>query len=447
MARECDLFVIGGGSGGVRAARLAAQKGANVVLAEKAALGGTCVNVGCVPKKLFFYAASFAAEEDAARSYGWREAALGELDWQTLRENKNREIARLNGVYEKLLADAGVQIIKAEAKLSGANSVKAGGEEYKAARVLLACGGAPARAKISGAELAALSDDMFFLPQLPRRAVVVGGGYIAAEFAGILSGLGVQTAICYRADLPLRGFDEDLRKHLAEHLPRAGVQVCAGAAPEKIEKDGGGFRVSLAGGAQLPADLVLMATGRKPETGALGLENAGIQTRANGTIPVDDDFATEAKTVYAVGDILQTPALTPVATAEAEVFAARVFGGEKTAKMDYENIATAVFSNPPLATVGLTEEKAKEGGRKIKVFRSEFSPLRASFSKKGERALMKMITDEQSGKVLGVHIAGKDCAEMIQGFALALRLGAKKSDFDSTVGVHPTSAEELVTMR
>lgn len=445
-AREFDLFVVGGGSGGVRAARTAAKTGAKVALAEKGALGGTCVNVGCVPKKLFVYAAGFAEEAALAKTYGWRNADIGALDWNTLRENKNREIARLNNVYAKLLADAGVEVINAEASLAGVNAVRAGGDEYRAGRILLACGGMPAAADIAGAELAALSDDMFFLPQLPERAAVIGGGYIAAEFAGILAGLGVETTLCYRADLPLRGFDDDLRRHLAQETPKHGVNIRAAAAPSAIVKDGAGLRVVFAGGGELAADLALMATGRKPATASLNLQAAGIKTRANGTLQVDDDFATSQKNIHAIGDILQTPALTPVATAEAEVFVKRVFGGGG-AVMDYENIATAVFSSPPLATVGLTEEKARNAGYEIQTYRSEFRPLKDSLGENGGLSMMKLVVDKTSGKVLGVHIAGKDCAEMIQGFAVALKLGATKADLDATIGVHPTSAEELVTMK
>ena len=443
---DCDLFVIGGGSGGVRAARTAAKTGAQVILAEKAALGGTCVNVGCVPKKLFVYAASFAEDNKLAQSYGWRDAALGKMDWQTLRENKNREIARLNGIYDKLLADNGVQVISGIATLGGGNIVCVGDREYRAEKILLASGGAPMAARIDGAELAMLSDDMFFLPQLPKRAAVIGGGYIAVEFAGILAGLGVETTICYRADLPLRGFDEDLRRHLAAEM--AGyINIRAGAAPAGLHKEGDGVRITFDGGGEdLRADMALMATGRKPQTANLGLDKVGITPRKNGTLEVDDDFATSARGVYAIGDLLQTLALTPVATAEAEVFVARNFGGKKTT-MDYTNIATAVFSSPPLATAGMTEQQAKDAGRKVRIYRTTFRPMKNAFLGEGALSMMKLVVDENDDKVLGVHIAGKDCSEMIQGFAVALKLGATKADFDATIGVHPTSAEELVTMK
>ncbi len=446
---DCDLFVIGGGSGGVRAARKAAATGAGVILAEKGALGGTCVNVGCVPKKLFVYAAGFAEESKLAQSYGWQNAAVGALHWQTLRDNKNQEIKRLNGIYDKLLADNGVKVINAEATLGGGNVVCAGGREYRAGRILLAAGGAPAAANIPGAELAMLSDDMFFLPQLPKRAAVIGGGYIAVEFAGILAGLGVETTIVYRADLPLRGFDDDLRRSLAAEMAKHHITIRKGFAPSGLHKDGDSVRISFDGGGDdLHADMALMATGRKPQTASLGLDKVGITPRKNGTLEVDDDFATTAKGVYAIGDLLQTLALTPVAIAEAEVFVARAFGGAK-AKMDYDNIATAVFSSPPLATVGMSEQAAQQAGYKVRVYRSTFRQMKHSLDTSGDggMSMMKLVVSADDNKVLGVHIAGKDCAEMIQGFAVALKCGATKDDFDSTIGVHPTSAEELVTMR
>lgn len=454
------MFVIGGGSGGVRAARKAAATGASVILAESGALGGTCVNVGCVPKKLFVYAAGFAEECKLAQSYGWQDANIGRVNWQTLRDNKNREIARLNGIYAKLLADNGVRVVNAKASLGGGNVVRAGGKEYRAGKILLATGGAPVRAGIPGAELAYLSDDMFFLPKLPKRAAVIGGGYIAVEFAGILAGLGAETTIIYRADAPLRGFDDDLRAHLAAEMGRHHINIRAGCAPSALTKDGDGVRITFAdGGESLTADMVLMATGRKPQTASLALDKVGITPNKNGTLAVDDDFATTASGIYAIGDLLPTFALTPVATAEAEVFVKRNFGGEKI-KMDYANIATAVFSSPPLATVGMSEEAAKASGRKVRIYRSTFRQMKHSLaaldsganggmidSGDGGMMMMKLVVADDDEKVVGVHLAGKDSPEMIQGFAVALKLGATKADFDATIGIHPTSAEELVTMQ
>lgn len=448
---DCDLFVIGGGSGGVRAARKAAAAGAKVIIAEKSALGGTCVNVGCVPKKLFVYAAGFADDAKLAQSYGWQNADIGALNWRALVDNKNKEIKRLNEVYQSLLSDNGVNIINAEASLGGGNVVIAGGKQYRAGRILLATGGKPAAANIPGAELAMLSDDMFFLPKLPKRAAVIGGGYIAVEFAGILAGLGVETTIIYRADLPLRGFDDDLRKHLAAEMAQHNINIRAGNAPAALQTGGDGVRITFGGGGDdESADMVLMATGRKAQTASLGLDKVNITPRQNGTLEVDDNFATSAKDIYAIGDLLQTPALTPVATAEAEVFVSRAFGGDGGASltMDYDNIATAVFSSPPLATVGISEQTAKDTGRQVRIFRSVFRPMKHSLDTNASgKMMMKLVVAADDDKVLGVHIIGKDCAEMIQGFAVALKLGATKRDFDNTIGVHPTSAEELVTMR
>ena len=445
--RECDLLVIGGGSGGVRAARLAATRGLRVLLAEKNALGGTCVNVGCVPKKLFVYAAGFASEAESAAAFGWTAATAGAHDWTALRENKNREIARLNQAYAKLLQDSGATVLNAEAEITGANTARAGGEEIRAAKILAATGAAPARPNLPGAELCALSDDMFHLPALPRRAAVLGGGYIALEFAGILSGLGVETTLCYRADLPLRGFDDDLRAHLAAEIAARGVRIRAGVAPTAFEKHDGALRIHFADGETLASDLALLALGRKPSLPP-GIEKAGARPNARGFLEADENYRVrDCESLYAVGDLLQTPALTPVATAEAGVFVARVFGGDDSARVDYENIPTAVFSRPPLATAGMSESAAAQKGIKTKIYKTVFSPMKSGFAGRSGKTMMKLVADAKSGRVLGAHLVGDDAGEIIQGFAVALRAGATKSDFDSTVGVHPTSAEEFVTMR
>ncbi|MDM5147436.1 glutathione-disulfide reductase [Candidatus Persebacteraceae bacterium Df01] len=445
---QYDLFVIGGGSGGVRAARLAAAQGARVALAERGALGGTCVNVGCVPKKLFVYAASFAEEAAAAPAFGWTQAVAGTMQWDVLRDNKNREIQRLNAVYEKLLTSAGVHLIAAEAQLVGERRVRAGNIEFHADKVLLAVGGAPVRLNIPGADMALLSDDMFYLSELPRRAVVVGGGYIALEFAGILAGLGVDTSLCFRADLPLRSFDEDLREHIATEIAARGVTVRAGVAPQKIIKQASGaLRVCFAGGDDTEADLVMFASGRRPLTDNIGLEHTLVKPRANGTLPVNADYQTAADWLYAIGDVLDTPALTPVATAEAGVFVDRVFCGNTAAQLDYAHIPTAVFSRPPMATVGMSEEMARDAGINPVIYKSVFRPMKSGFSGNTTQTLMKLVTAPDNGRVLGAHMIGDDAAEIIQGLAVAIRLGATKQDFDSTIGVHPTSAEEFVTMR
>ena len=445
--KECDLLVIGGGSGGVRAARLAAACGARVILAEQGALGGTCVNVGCVPKKLFVYAASFSEDAEAAAGSGWTAAACGDMHWQTLRDNKNAEIARLNKVYATLLQDAGVEMLSQRAVLCGAQMAQVGEHTVHAKHILLATGAAPVRPNLPGAELGVLSDDMFFLPELPRRAAVLGGGYIALEFAGILAGLGVETTLCYRADLPMRGVDDDLRAHLAAEIEKRGVRLQSGVAPTGLEKNGAGRRLLLDGGLTVDADLILLATGRKPNFADLGLEHANVSPDKKGHLSVNGNYQTECPWLYAIGDLLPTPALTPVATAEAMVFVSRVFGGDAVPDIDYGCIPTAVFSRPPLATVGLGEAAARQKGHRVRVYKSEFKAMKKTLSGKDWRSVMKIVVDADDERVLGVHLIGDDAGEIIQGFAVALRLGARKADFDATIGVHPTSAEELVTMR
>ncbi|MGU9952197.1 MAG: glutathione-disulfide reductase [Gammaproteobacteria bacterium WSBS_2016_MAG_OTU1] len=449
--KEYDLLVIGGGSGGVRAARLAATMGKKVLLAEKAALGGTCVNVGCVPKKLFVFASSYPEEVESAAAYGWTNASIGELDWNTLRENKNREITRLNNAYSDLLSKSGAEVIQGEARLTGEQTATIqtadGAIEVHADKILLASGAAPTRPNLSGAELGVLSDDMFFLPALPKRAAVIGGGYIALEFAGILSGLGVETTICYRADLPLRGFDDDLRAHLANEIAKRGVAIHAGVAPTGLRQNDDELLVDFAEGEPLAADLVLLATGRTPQTATLGLENTKAVADKRGFLMVDENYCVaNCQHLYAIGDIIETLALTPVATAEAGVFVSRIYGGEAKT-IDYTHIPTAVFSRPPLATAGMSEAAATKQGFRTKIYKSEFRAMRRGFAGKDWQMLMKLVVDEASGRVLGAHLVGDDAGEIIQGIAIAVRMGATKADFDSTIGVHPTSAEEFVTMR
>ena len=444
--QNCDLFVIGGGSGGVRAARLAAESGAQVVLAESKNLGGTCVNVGCVPKKLFVYAADFSEAAQDAPAFGWTQAQAGPLDWPKLRENKNREIARLNGVYQNNLKKAGVEVVSAHARISGPNTVVANDREYRAERILVAVGASPARLNIPGAELGVVSDDMFHLESLPRRAVVMGGGYIATEFAGILAGFGVDTTLCFRADLPLRGFDDDLRKLASGEAEKRGVKLKTGHSPTRVTESDGMRILELSNGEKLEADLILFATGRRPALEGIGLENADITPNARGFLEVDDSFLVGGN-VFAVGDILQTPALTPVAIAEAMVFVARAFGGDAEARMDYENIPTAIFCRPNMASAGMTEAQARERFGDVDVYRAEFTALKDSLPGKNKRTLVKLIAAKEDGRILGAHIAGANAGEIIQGVGIALKMGATKRDFDSVVGVHPTTAEEFVTLR
>ena len=446
--QTCDLFIIGGGSGGVRAARLAAESGAQVVLAENKNLGGTCVNVGCVPKKLFVYAAEFSEAADDASAFGWEQAQAGALHWDALRENKNREIARLNGVYQNNLEKAGVKILPVRATLSAPDIAAANGEEYRAKKILLATGARPARPKIPGAELGVSSDEMFHLETIPRRAVVVGGGYIATEFAGILAGFGAETTLCLRAELPLRGFDDDLRRITASEAEKRGVKIKTGASPERVDKSAAGDAktLTLSNGEKLEADLILFATGRRPALDDIGLENAGLAPNEKGFLRVDDSFCAGGN-VYAVGDILPTPALTPVAIAEAAVFVARAIRGDGDAIMDYDNIPTAVFCRPNLASVGMTEAQARERLGDADVYRAEFAALKDSLPGKNKRTLVKLIAAKKDGRIVGAHIAGANAGEIIQGVAVAVKMGATKRDFDSVVGVHPTTAEEFVTLR
>ena len=446
--KTCDLLVIGGGSGGVRAARLAATQGARVILAEKTALGGTCVNVGCVPKKIFTYAAAIAEDMDSAAAFGWTKAAAGTMHWQTLRDNKNREITRLNEVYAELLQHSGVEIISAAAHICAPQTAQCGDIQIRADKILLAVGAMPVRPNLPGAEFGVLSDDMFFLSELPRRATVIGGGYIALEFAGILSGLGVATDICYRADLPLRGFDDDVRAHLAAEVAKRGVQIRAGVAPTKIEKKEGTLRLNFADGDFLSTDLILFATGRKPQLDDIGLAHAGAAVNERGFLSVDDNYRVDnCPWLYAIGDILNTPALTPVATAEAGVFVSRIYGDGDAAAVDYAHIPTAVFSRPQMATVGLSELAATKRGLDYRIYKSVFRAMKRGFAGKEWQTLMKLVVDNKSGRILGAHLVGDDAGEIIQGIAIAVKMGATKADFDSTIGVHPTSAEEFVTMR
>ena len=445
--KKSDLLVIGGGSGGVRAARLAAEAGAKVILVEKAALGGTCVNVGCVPKKLFTFAAGYAEERECAGAYGWRNAG-GEMDWNVLRENKNQEIARLNEVYAGVLKKAGVEVIAAEAKLCGEKAVQCGEVQIEADKILLATGATPVRPDMPGAALGVLSDDMFYLPSLPRRAAVVGGGYIALEFAGILSGLGVETTLCYRADLPLRGFDDDLRSHMAAEVAKRGVHIHSGTAPVALEKYKDALQVRFADGESLTAELALLATGRRPLTDDIGLEHADVKADSRGFLSVDANYQVKgSRWLYAIGDIIQTPALTPVATAEAGVFVSRTYKNDKTASVDYAHLPTAVFSRPQMGTVGMSESAAAKRDIRIRTYKTVFRAMKRSFAGKDWETLIKLVVDEDSGRVLGAHYIGDDAGEIIQGFAVALRMGATKADFDATIGVHPTSAEEFVTLR
>jgi glutathione reductase (NADPH) len=443
---EFDLFVIGAGSGGVRAARWAAQRGARVAVAEQGPLGGTCVNLGCIPKKLFAYAGHHAAEIAGARGFGWSGPAPS-FDWATLREGKNAEISRLNGIYERLLVGAGVTLLRGRASIASPGEVEVAGERHRARHILVATGGRVSRLPIPGAELAITSDEAFHLPALPEQAVVVGGGYIAVEFASILAGLGVATTLVHRGEQLLRGFDDEIGPFLAAQMRLHGVDVRLGRQLVAIERAGeGGLLARLDDGAVLSAGQVLMATGRVPNTTGIGLSEAGVELDSRGAVVVDASFQTRVPSIHAIGDCTDKVQLTPVALAEGMAVAERLFGAAGRSG-HHELIPTAVFSDPQVATVGLTEATARARHGEIRVFRSEFTPLRDQLAKTGGRVLMKLVVDAASDRVLGVHMVGPEAGEIVQGFAVALTCGATKAQFDATLGIHPTAAEEFVTMR
>ncbi len=442
---DYDLITIGGGSGGVRASRVAAALGARVALIESAALGGTCVNAGCIPKKLFSYASGFAAEFGDAAGYGWN-VPQPRFDWVLLRDAKDREIARLNGVYSKLLGDAGVNVVEGHAVVVDAHAVEVAGRRLTARHLLVATGSRAVRPDIPGAGLGITSDEAFHLETLPRRAVLIGGGYIAVEFASIFSGLGVETTLVHRGSRLLRGFDEDIGTALAHELQRQGVTLLLGESPRSVSREGGTLRMMLASGRELSGDLVMFATGRKPRAEGLGLESAGVALAEGGAVQVDAHYCSSVPSVHAVGDVIGRVQLTPVAIAEGTALARTLFGGQPST-VDYRNIPTSVFSHPHVGTVGLTEDEARRRFPEVKVYRSSFRPLKATLSGDDGKVLIKLVVDAASDRVLGAHMVGAEAGEIIQGLAVALNCGATKAQFDATIGIHPTTAEEFVTLR
>ena len=447
MAYEFDLFVIGAGSGGVRAARFAAGFGAKVAVAESRYLGGTCVNVGCVPKKLLVYGAHFAEDFEQASGFGW---SLGEakFDWATLIANKDREINRLNGIYRNLLVNSGVTLIEGHARLTGPNEVEINGQRHTAKHILIATGGWPQIPEIPGHEHAISSNEAFFLKELPKRVLVVGGGYIAVEFAGIFHGLGAKTSLLYRGEMFLRGFDGAVRKHLHEELTKRGMDVQFNADIERIDKQSdGSLKATLKDGRELIADCVFYATGRRPMLDNLGLETTGVKLDKRGFVEVDDLYQSAEPSILAIGDVIGRVQLTPVALAEGMAVARRLFKPEQYRPVDYQMIPTAVFSLPNIGTVGLSEEQAIEAGHKVQIFESSFRPMKLTLTECQERTLMKLVVDADTDKVLGCHMVGPEAGEIVQGLAIALKAGATKQHFDETIGVHPTAAEEFVTMR
>jgi glutathione reductase (NADPH) len=426
----------------VRASRVSASLGARVAVAESGRFGGTCVNVGCIPKKLFAYAAHYREDFEVAKSFGW---TLGEprFDWATLLANKDREIARLNGVYEGALTKAGARILRGRARVLDPHTVEVNGERHTARHILVATGSWPQLPAIPGREIAITSNEAFHLERLPRRALVVGGGYVALEFASIFNGLGVETTLAYRGARLLRGFDEDLRGRIAEEMRKKGVVIRMQASPARLER---GIRVTYEDGATQEVDLVMFATGRRPNTAGLGLEAAGVKLDADGAVVVDACSKSSVDSIHAIGDVANRVNLTPVATAEGMALARTLFRGEPT-PVDHENVPTAVFADPNLATVGLSEERARERFGNVDVYKASFRALKHTLGAHEGRTFMKLVVDAASQRVLGAHMIGPDAGEIIQGIAIAVKLGATKAQFDATIGIHPTAAEEFVTMR
>lgn len=443
---DFDLFVIGGGSGGVRCARIAAGHGARVGIAEDTYWGGTCVNVGCVPKKIMVQASEYGQLSRDSHGFGWSGPAP-QHDWSVLIEHKNQEIERLNGVYRRMLGESGVKSFDAHASFVDAHTLDVGGTRVRAERVVIATGGVPyIDGGIEGAELGIVSDAAFYLPALPKRILMVGGGYIGIEFAGIFAGLGASVDVVYRADLPLRGFDLELRERLAAGMEENGVRLHPGETVTKVEAVGDARRVTLSSGTQIETDLVFFATGRLPRTDKLGLERAGVTFDRMGSIVVDAENRTSQAHVYAIGDVCNKLNLTPVALAEGHHLADRLFGRGKPRDWSFDPVATAVFSNPGLATVGPTEAEAAARAP-VDIYTSSFTPMRLVMAKRPRKTFMKLIVDQASQRVLGAHLLGDDVAEMMQGIAVAITAGATKQDFDRTIGIHPTGGEEFVTMR
>jgi len=448
---DYDYFVLGAGSGGVRTSRIAATHGARVAVVECAPLGGTCVNVGCVPKKLMTYGAHFTDEVSGAAAFGWNVQAPT-LDWARFIENKNQEILRLNGIYKNILTKAGVEILYGKGAFIDAHTIEVTNEsgekkQYTSKYITIAVGGWPFVPDIPGKELGITSNEAFYLPERPKRVLIVGGGYIAVEFAGIFHGYGAEVIQIYRGENWLRGFDSDLRSHLETEYRRQGIDLRFNTNCTKMEKNAaGGITCTLTDGSTLDVDVAMFATGRKPRTAELNCAAAGVKMDKDGSIMVDEAFRTDAPSVYAIGDVINRMQLTPVALAEGHCLSDTLFGG-KPRKTDYSDVPTAVFSHPNIGTVGLTEEEARKQHGDVHIYRSTFRAMKHTLTKKEEKTLMKLIVHPTTNKVLGVHMCGDAAGEIIQFAGICLKAGATKEHFDSTIGVHPTSAEEFVTMR
>ena len=445
---DYDLFVIGAGSGGVRAARLAAVSGARVGVAEEHRAGGTCVIRGCVPKKFMVYASEVSHQLEVARGFGWEGCETPSFNWGTFLDRKDIEIARLSGIYVTLLANAGAEFAHARAELRDRHTVELVGKNQTvtADRILIAVGGWPVKPDVPGAEHAITSNEAFHLPTLPKSILIVGGGYIAVEFAGIFKGLGVETTLLYRGPNILRGFDDDVRAHLAEELERRGIKIILGCHHDRIEKTDDGLVSHLSSGHDVHAEVVMFATGRQPKIDGLGLDKAGVKVNDKGAIEVDDYSRTNVENIWAVGDVTDRINLTPVAIREGAAFAETEFRNNPT-RYDHEDVPSAVFSQPPVGVVGLTEAEARHKYKKVDIYRAKFRPMKSTFYGGSDRTLMKLVVDAESHKVVGCHIVGDDGPEMIQLAAVAIKMGVTKQQWDSTTALHPTAAEELVTMR
>ncbi len=442
---DYDLFVIGAGSGGVRAARMAAGFGAKVAVAEDRYMGGTCVNVGCVPKKLYVYASEFSRSFSDARNFGW-DSSKPAFNWATLRDNKKREISRLNGIYSRLLEGVKAEVIDGRARIVDAHTVAVGERAFSVGKILIATGGWPHIPRFPGSELAVSSNEIFDLEHFPQRLVIVGGGYIAVEFAGIFNGLGSQVTQLYRGPLFLRGFDADIRAHAAREIARTGVDLRFEVNVESIARGANGLVLALTDGSSIEADTVLYATGRKANIDGLGLENVKVEVNEFGNVVADGEYRTAEPSIFALGDVTGGMELTPVALAEGMSFARRQFGGLENT-VDYDFIPTAVFCQPNIGTVGFTEEQARARFGHIRLFKSTFKPMKHTISGRDEQTFMKLVVDKATDRVVGAHMVGPDAGEIMQGFAIAMRAGASKALFDTTIGIHPTAAEEFVTMR
>jgi glutathione reductase (NADPH) len=441
---DYDLFVVGAGSGGIRAARVASDLGARVAIAEMDRLGGTCVNVGCIPKKLFVHGSHFSYDLEDARGYGWSMESA--FDWATLRANKDREIARLNGIYEGLLEGARADLLNGQARLVDAHTVEIGGGQHSAERILIATGGRAIVPDIPGGEHAQTSNAVFSLEELPERMLVVGAGYIALELGSVMCALGVDVTLVHRGDEILRGFDRDLRCHLHDELEAKGMRILLETRVEELRKTGTGFKARLDDGEVLNTDFPMFAIGREPNVEGLGLEDIGVALGRDGGIVVDDNFTSCIPSIHAIGDVTDHIQLTPVALAEGIHFAHH-FYGQGDHRIDYMSIPTAVFCQPELATVGLTEAEAWHRCQDVRVYKSVFTPLKLTLSERKEHTIVKLVVDASNDRVVGCHMAGYGAAEIIQGLAVAMKAGATKAHFDATIGIHPTSAEEFVSLR